>query len=155
MDLDLPLDLLCPNGHLLLLRPLFSVTRACVSSPKKSFLRISSLNRLFLIITNMTFPPRLNFLETPPKRSNCLVMSRVASMLRSHHQVRDLQLITTRSFLQSHSYAQQLIGLPLASNSSASASRESLLVRSLSHACFPCSSKECGDLSLWQHGCRD
>ena len=47
--------------HLLLLRSLFSMTRACVSLPKKSFLQISSLNRLFLTITNVTFPSGAEF----------------------------------------------------------------------------------------------
>ena len=37
----------------------------------------------------------------------------------------------------------------------ASALRKSLLVCSLSHTCFLSSSKECGDLSLWQHDYRD
>ena len=37
------------------------MTRACVSLPKKSFLRISSLNRLFLTIANVTFPSRAEF----------------------------------------------------------------------------------------------
>ena len=55
LDLDLPLDLLCPNSPLLFLRLLFSMTRACVSLPTKSIVRISSLNRLFLTIANVTF----------------------------------------------------------------------------------------------------
>ena len=61
LDLDLPLYLLCPNGPLLFLRPLFSMTRTCVSLPAKSFLQISSLNRLFLTIANMNFPSRDEF----------------------------------------------------------------------------------------------
>ena len=57
----MPLDLLCSNGPLLFLRPLFSVIRACVSLPTKSFLRISSFNRLFLTIANVTFPSGAEF----------------------------------------------------------------------------------------------
>ena len=37
-------------------QPPFSVIRACVSLPKNSFLRISSLNKIFMTTANVTFP---------------------------------------------------------------------------------------------------
>ena len=89
------------------------MTRACVSLPKRSFLQISSLNRLFLTIGNVTFPSGDEF----PRDTTKVFQLSSNEPSNKHARVstsseRDLQSITARSFLRNHLDAQQLISLP-------------------------------------------
>ena len=113
------------------------------------------MNRLFMITANMTFPYGAEF-----PRDTTKVFQLYGNKPSSKHarvsSSSERPAIDNYAIIYSKSFRCLTIDWPsLRFNSLASASRKSLLARSLCHTCFPSSSKECVDLSLWQHDCKD
>ena len=118
------------------------MTKAYVSLPKKSFIRISSLNRLFLTIANVTVPFGAEF----PKDTTKVFQLSGNEPSSKHARVSsssERPATDNCTIIPSKSFKCSTIDWP-------SLSFKFIRFHIGCRTCFPSYSKECVDLSLWQ-----
>ena len=131
------------------------MTRACVSLPKKSFLRISSLNMLFLTIANVTFPFRDEFPKDTTKVFQ-LSGNEPSGKLARVSSSSERPTTNNYTIIRLKSFRCSAIDWP-----SLSFKFISFCINKIFACAFFVSYmfskffQKYGDLSLWKHGCRD